>query len=464
MGEVLARYYMYIAFEPSMIFTNLVYAVCIVLLYRTTKRNVRSIMISAAQCVGLWAIITAVNGFIDAIPFNNSLGSLIFIGYELVLCGYAVFVCKYAPSTRLVYGVVFSATERCVSMLSGLIPLLMTYMPGGKIVEIVVRNLLMAAILLVPLFIKRFGWHSLSMASKSSVIFVTVYSVFSLSAAVFSSFLRNGMKVTFAAFTFVVMLGFVGTELLGYWLIYHLQATNRENLELLAITTERESSSELLRLTDERLEDLRKIRHDTKNWIANMRLLFENGKYDDLRRFFESVEERVSEPLSAFDCGNKRLNSIVDLEARKAKKMGVKFSVKAVVPSELPFPDSEMCSLLTNLMDNALEAAVASGKPEETVNTKMQLASDGYLYIAVNNPISDDADKSRLLSLRTTKKDALLHGYGTKITDDIVRRYKGAIVRDIREGRYCVDVMLDTMWNKGKENTDYDKNQRCGMR
>ena len=78
MGDSLARYYMYVAFEPSMIFTNLVYAVCILLLYRTTKRNVRSIMISAAQCAALWAIIAAVNGFIDAIPFNNSLGSLIF--------------------------------------------------------------------------------------------------------------------------------------------------------------------------------------------------------------------------------------------------------------------------------------------------------------------------------------------------------------------------------------------------
>ena len=91
------------------------------------------------------------------------------------------------------------------------------------------------------------------------------------------------------------------------------------------------------------------------------------------------------------------------------------------------------------------------GRTDEPVKVGMRLAADGYLYITVTNPVSGAESKRELLSARTTKKDPLLHGYGTRIADEIVRRYNGAINRGVADGRYTADVMLDAAGCEKKE-------------
>lgn len=454
MAENLVHYWTNVAFEPSMVFTNVMYAVCVAVLFRPIKRSVRSILLLAAHIAVLYIVLTSVNGLFTSIPGGREWHSAaMFVGNALVLGVYAVAFGRYSPAVRVVYCVSFFAAERCVNVLTGLLPSLLVDFAPGYWMDIVIRFVLTGATILIPLFLRRFGWNKLGAreGSAGGIVFVVVYSVFSIVTASYCTIALGDMSRFVSGFAFVAITGCASTEILGYWLAYHMQSSNRENLELLAIAAERESSEELLRQTDENIDELRKIRHDIKNWIANMRLLLGSGQYDELREFFGSVEERVNVPLSGFDCGNKIVNAIVNLELRKARDMSVRLDAKAAVPRELPFSGSDLCSLLTNLIDNALEGAARGGRTDEPVKVGMRLAADGYLYITVSNPVSSAESKKELLSARTTKKDPLLHGYGTRIADEIVRRYNGAINRGVADGRYTADVMLDAAGCEKKE-------------
>ena len=454
MVENFVHYWTSVAFEPSMIFTDVMFAACVAVLFRPIKRSVRSILLLAAHIAALYVAVTTINGLMTFIPVGSSgwRSVSMFIGNAIVLTVYAVIFGRYSPAVRVVYCVSFFAAERCVNALTGLLPALLLGLAPGYWIDIVVRFTMTGATILIPLFLRRFGWNKLGRGGGAGgIVFVVVYSVFSIVTAAYCVTALGDMSRFVSGFAFVAVTGCACTEILGYWLTYHIQASNSENLDLLAIAAERESGEELLRQTEKNLDDLRKIRHDVKNWIANMRLLLGSGQYDELREFFGGVEERVNEPLSGFDCGNKIVNAIVNIELRKARDMSVKLDVKAAVPPELPFSGSDLCSLLTNLIDNALEGAARGGRTDEPVKVGMRLAADGYLYITVTNPVSGAESKRELLSARTTKKDPLLHGYGTRIADEIVRRYNGAINRGVEDGRYTADVMLDAAGCEKKE-------------
>ena len=112
---------------------------------------------------------------------------------------------------------------------------------------------------------------------------------------------------------------------------------------------------------------------------------------------------------------------------------------------QLPFAETDLCSLFTNLIDNALEAIqrqnIANGVVEVGINQK-----NAALYICVLNPVDEHLGKETLLSLKTTKKDKTKHGYGVRIVDSIVQKYNGQINRSVENGKYRVDIMLDLRW------------------
>ncbi|MCD7760704.1 MAG: ATP-binding protein, partial [Clostridiales bacterium] len=96
---------------------------------------------------------------------------------------------------------------------------------------------------------------------------------------------------------------------------------------------------------------------------------------------------------------------------------------------------------LSNLLDNAIEAAAQSGTESPTVRVLIRPQQD-YLFLRVTNPVRTDLPPRRVLSLHTTKGDQKLHGYGTKIIRNVAERYQGSVKFDLRDGIFLADVML----------------------
>ena len=70
------------------------------------------------------------------------------------------------------------------------------------------------------------------------------------------------------------------------------------------------------------------------------------------------------------------------------------------------------------------------------------------LYLCVVNPVDESLGREKLLSLKTTKGDVRFHGYGSRIVNDIAKKYNGQVRRTVERGKYIVDVMLDLRWNE----------------
>ena len=113
--------------------------------------------------------------------------------------------------------------------------------------------------------------------------------------------------------------------------------------------------------------------------------------------------------------------------------------IQIVLPPHLSIPDHHLCSLVANLLDNAIEASKKI--EDQKIVIEMKMVKD-YLSLTIRNKM-DPSMQDKALTIRTTKADKKQHGLGRQIIYDIVRRYNGISTREIKNGWYIASVMLE---------------------
>lgn len=249
----------------------------------------------------------------------------------------------------------------------------------------------------------------------------------------------------------IVMLTLYLINTVSYQMICRLSHEQTQVLALQARTQMDKSSSSLLVITENNLNELHKIKHDIQNQYAYMRMLLRNESYEALSQYFDELTDSFSEPLVPFvDCGNRVLDLIFNMEHAKAQEAGIALDIKAAPPHELPFKDVDLCSLYTNTIDNAIEACAAEKMPEAAVRVTVSVHGD-YLFTQITNPTKKT--KSFLeKGAQTTKSDRRQHGKGISIARGIVRRYNGRFAARIENGMFYTEFMLDLTYTPEKEN------------
>ena len=184
-------------------------------------------------------------------------------------------------------------------------------------------------------------------------------------------------------------------------------------------------------------EELEKIRHDIKNQLSYVNLLLKQDKKEEAISYIDNYVNS-QEVLFSFSCSNNVINSIINLELSKAKVYGVKMNLKIVVPPILPFDDNDIVSLLTNMIDNALENYYTID--DNSVISVCILKQNDYIRFFVSNPIDiNKYDKNNVIK---TRKNGKNHGYGTKIIKNIASKYNGYVEFEIEDNRFICDVLL----------------------
>ena len=132
--------------------------------------------------------------------------------------------------------------------------------------------------------------------------------------------------------------------------------------------------------------------------------------------------------------GNVMADAILNSKLNVAEKMNIKLNVKANVPDKLPMSDVELCSMLGNILDNAVEAC--GTLPEEERFMRVYIGKlKGQLYLSVQNS-AGKVRKSKNTYLSTKEGE---HGYGLFRIDRVAKRYGGYVNRQNEEGVFATE-------------------------
>ena len=202
----------------------------------------------------------------------------------------------------------------------------------------------------------------------------------------------------------------------------------------------------------------RELWHDLKNHINLMNLLLQDGKYEELGDYLRIFNEDVDSLTLPVKSGNLIVDALLADKLSKAKRERMAVSLDLCDLTGLKLQPDEICGLLGNLLDNALEAnrRLRDGRSLEVTCRKLE---ECY-YIRVRNPVSgavnsqkQDVKKSvgeQILNrerdfLQTTKKDRrnqVGHGLGLRSAERIVHGCGGEIVVDQGEKYFTVVVRV----------------------
>ncbi len=180
-------------------------------------------------------------------------------------------------------------------------------------------------------------------------------------------------------------------------------------------------------------------RHDYRNHIQNMKIQLADGNYGKLNEYLDSLACDLDTVDTVIKTGNVMADAILNSKLAAAEKINVRLNVKANVPEHLKMTDVELCSVLGNMLDNAIEAC--SSLPENERFMRVYIGKlKGQLYLSVQNSAGKvRKEKGAYIS---TKSDSKEHGYGLFRIDRIAKKYGGYVNRQNEEGVFAAEIMI----------------------
>ena len=198
--------------------------------------------------------------------------------------------------------------------------------------------------------------------------------------------------------------------------------------------------------------NIRKVRHEMKNHMANIKGLAGAGEYGEIEDYVRRMDETMQELEYKYVTGNAVTDVIINDKCRRAEKAGIRFDADFRYGGEIPVFDLGI--ILNNLLDNAIEACEklepGKGFIRLTLKRKKQ-----FLLLNVENSFDDAVPISKGSSLPPTTKQSILpgiimeHGIGLENVRDIAERYFGGVNIKVKGDVFHVTVMLQQgRWGK----------------
>ena len=242
-----------------------------------------------------------------------------------------------------------------------------------------------------------------------------------------------------------VSLVFVGTLTAGVVMFFHhFQMLKTENKMLLELETLSENHIKDMELM---MEKNRIQTHDMKHHLLVLREYGQEKQWDSLMSYLNELSEDILAKKKTGWTQTGILDTILEQKKEKAESEGIEFSIQADRIGALPFSDLEICTLFSNLLDNAIEASEKIEGNRRWIEIQITRKS-GMLYLTVSNSIKDRPSEQEG-KLITNKQNHQLHGYGIKSVQKIVRKYEGDFSYQIRESEFIVTI---TFWRLEERN------------
>ena len=190
---------------------------------------------------------------------------------------------------------------------------------------------------------------------------------------------------------------------------------------------------------------IRKVRHEMKNHMANIKGLTEAGEYGEIEEYVRRMDETMQELEYKYVTGNAVTDVIINDKCRRAEKAGIRFDADFRYGGEIPVFD--MGIILNNLLDNAIEACekLETGKGFVRLSLKRKKQ---FLILYVENSFDGAVPVSKGSPLPPTTKQSILpgiiteHGIGLENVRDIAERYFGGVNIKVKGAVFHVTVML----------------------
>lgn len=193
--------------------------------------------------------------------------------------------------------------------------------------------------------------------------------------------------------------------------------------------------------------ELRRFRHDVKNVSIGVRKLINQDRLDEAIEMINTYNENLSKviDISEFNTGNEIVNALLSDKQKIAATSNTKIVFQGNVPEKFLTP-IDLCIVLGNALDNAIEACEQITIKKEKIITLYFTCSVGLAFITITNPVNSNIQIHKN-SIMTTKQDKTNHGFGIYSIKKTVKKYNGNLDLLCDNNIFSLNINLELQKN-----------------
>ncbi len=193
------------------------------------------------------------------------------------------------------------------------------------------------------------------------------------------------------------------------------------------------------REVDNMYRQIRGWRHDYRNHIQTMKAYAAAENWDAIRRYLDLLDDDLTTVDSVIKTGNPMTDAILNSKISLAKSKNIQVDADAHIPLKLKSSEIDLCCIIGNLFDNAIEASMKLPEEQRVIRVYMDMRNT-QLYISFTNLTAGKKMKKEGGRFRSTKGEG--HGFGLVRIDAIVERLEGYISRNSEDGAFTTEILL----------------------
>ena len=193
-------------------------------------------------------------------------------------------------------------------------------------------------------------------------------------------------------------------------------------------------------MLDEKDTEMRKFRHDFRKHMMCVISMLEGNSFSDAENYIRGLTNKFNETVPLYKTGNYIADAILSDKAQECKDKGIIFKFAGVIPEKNINP-LELCTILSNSLDNAIEACAKISE----MTSQIRIASDfksNYWNMKIANTLNSDIEIKNN-NVLTTKSDLLNHGFGLQNIKDVVNKHNGEFKISQIDGDFILEITMN---------------------
>lgn len=180
-------------------------------------------------------------------------------------------------------------------------------------------------------------------------------------------------------------------------------------------------------------------RHDYRSHIQTMKAYAAQGDLEAIKKYLDMLDVDLNTVDTVVKTGNSMADAILNSKISLAKARNIPVKVDAHIPVQLKMSELDLCCIIGNLFDNAIEASMKLPENQRLIRVYMDMKGT-QLYISFTNFTAGGKLNKAGKVFRTSKGEG--HGFGLVRIDAIVERLEGYLSRNSEEGAFTTEILI----------------------
>ena len=312
----------------------------------------------------------------------------------------------------------------------------------GRLILILSRLILFAILIVISrISSKKRNNVTADMSNKEWIQFL-IFPIFTICAVMLMvNSVMKSYHSDIVPVYYIIAIGLIVLNLVVFHLISEILEHSRKMKEAQILRQQSIGQVELYNSMRENYNIQRQRTHEYKNQIVCMDMLMKKKDYSKLEDYIGNISDGLDAQLDMVDTNNDVVNAILNAKYYEAIKNDVLFVLKINDLSDIKVSDEDIVTILSNLLDNAIEAAKQCDVGKRTVKIKL-LSEDDVLTIAVSNTYKTEPMLTEDGYIRTTKNNKEEHGWGIRNIVATLEKYNAEYIIDYKNGEFIFSIIM----------------------